>query len=95
MSIATPTQTTVRNYINGKWQASASTEHREIINPATNEVLGQVPMSGAAEVDAAVQAAARAFPEWRRTPPEDRIQYLFKLKNLLEENFEDLARTIT
>ncbi|HKW26503.1 MAG TPA: CoA-acylating methylmalonate-semialdehyde dehydrogenase [Terriglobales bacterium] len=95
MSIAAPTQTTVRNYFNGKWHDSAATEHREIINPATNEVLGQVPLSGAAEVDAAVQAAARAFPEWRRTPPEDRIQYLFKLKNLLEEHFEELARTIT
>src|SRR5438105_1516142 len=95
MSIAAPTQTTVRNYIDGKWHASASSEHRDIINPATNEVLGQVPLSTAAEVDAAVQAAARAFPEWRRTPSEDRIQYLFKLKNLLEENFDELARTIT
>jgi malonate-semialdehyde dehydrogenase (acetylating) / methylmalonate-semialdehyde dehydrogenase len=95
MSIAAPTQTTVRNYVNGKWQASTAAEHREIINPATNEVLGQVPLSGAAEVDAAVQAAGRAFPEWRRTPPEDRIQYLLKLKNLLEEHFEELARTIT
>jgi malonate-semialdehyde dehydrogenase (acetylating) / methylmalonate-semialdehyde dehydrogenase len=95
MSIAAPTQTTVRNYINGQWQASMSTEHRDVINPANNEVLGQVPLSTAAEVDAAVQAAARAFPEWRRTPPEDRIQYLFKLKNLLEEHVDDLARTIT
>src|SRR5690242_8549666 len=95
MSIAAPTQTTVRNYVNGKWQASTAAEHREIINPATNEVLGQVPLSGAAEVDAAVQAAGRAFPEWRRTPPEDRIQYLFKLKNLLEEHLEELARIIT
>src|SRR5579864_1087100 len=95
MSIAAPTQTTVRNYINGQWQASTSTEHRDVINPANNEVLGQVPLSTAAEVDAAVEAAARAFPEWRRTPPEDRIQYLFKLKNLLEEHVDDLARTIT
>jgi malonate-semialdehyde dehydrogenase (acetylating) / methylmalonate-semialdehyde dehydrogenase len=95
MSIAAPTQTTVRNYINGQWQPAASAEHREIINPATNEVLGQVPLSSAAEVDAAVRAAAAAFPEWRRTPAEDRIQYLFKLKNLLEENLEELARTIT
>ncbi len=95
MSVAAPTQTTVRNYVNGKWQVSTAAEHRDVINPATNEVLGQVPLSSAAEVDAAVQAAARAFPEWRRTPPEDRIQYLFKLKNLLEEHFEELARAIT
>ena len=95
MSIAAATQTAVRNYINGEWRASSSSEHREVVNPATHEVLGQVPFSTAGDVDAAVQAAARAFPEWRRTPPEDRIQYLFKLKNLLEEHFEDLARTIT
>src|SRR5690348_18433302 len=95
MSIAAPTQTTVRNYVNGKWQASTATEHRDIINPATNEVLGQVPLSGAAEVDAAVQAASSAFPEWRRTPPEDRIQYLFKLKQLLETHLEELAQICT
>src|SRR5512146_868190 len=95
MSIAAPTQTTVRNYINGRWQASTSTEHRDVINPANNEVLGQVPLSTAADVAAAVEAAARAFPEWRRTPPEDRIQYLFKLKQLLEERQDELARIIT
>ncbi len=79
MGIAAPTQTTVRNYINGEWRASEATERRDVINPATNEVVGQVPLSTAAEVDAAVQAAARAFPEWRRTPPRGRIPYLFKL----------------
>src|SRR5690348_15842113 len=94
MGIAAPTQSTVRNYVNGKWQASTAAEHRDIINHATNEVIGQVPLSSAAEVDAAVQAAARAFPEWRRTPPEDLTQYLFKLKNLLEDHFDELARTI-
>src|SRR5437588_5794015 len=65
------------------------------MNPATGEVLAQVPLSGPAEVAAAVSAASTAFPEWRRTPPEDRIQPLFKLKQLLEEHFDDLARVIT
>ncbi len=52
-------------------------------------------MADAAEVNAAVEAAAAAFPEWRRTPPEDRIQPLFKLKMLLEEHIDDIARIIT
>ena len=55
----------------------------------------RVPLAGAEEVNAAVEAACAAFPDWRRTPPEDRIQPLFKLKMLLEENIEDLSRTIT
>ena len=46
-------------------------------------------------MEAAVQAAAQAFPEWRRTPPEDRIQYLFRMKQLLDENFDSIARVIT
>src|SRR5689334_10713041 len=85
----------VPNYINGNWSESQASEWFEVVNPATGEIVARTPLCGPAEVAAAVQAAARAFPEWRRTPPEDRIQYLFKLKNLLEEHFEELARTIT
>src|SRR4029077_9451301 len=62
---------------------------------ATGELLASVPMADAAEVATVVEAAAAAFPEWRRTPPEDRIQPLFKLKMLLEEHIDDIARTIT
>src|SRR4029077_15803860 len=59
------------------------------------EVLTHTPLSTRADVDAAVQTAAEAFPAWRRTPPGERIQYLFKLKNLLEEHIDELARLIT
>ncbi|MEA5572508.1 CoA-acylating methylmalonate-semialdehyde dehydrogenase [Calothrix sp. UHCC 0171] len=83
------------NYINGEWCTSATANYLEVRNPATVEVMAQVPLSTAAEVNAAVQAAATAFISWRRTPATERVQYLFKLKNLLAENFEDLARTIT
>ncbi|MBD2771287.1 CoA-acylating methylmalonate-semialdehyde dehydrogenase [Iningainema tapete] len=86
---------TLPNYINGQWCASSATEYLEVINPATTEVLARVPLSPATEVNQAAQAAAEAFVSWRRTPPTERVQYLFKLKNLLEEHFEDLARTIT
>src|SRR5207248_4744100 len=85
------------NYYAGAWHESAAGEFLPVIDPATDNVLAEVPMTFPAEADAviaAAAAAAAAFPEWRRTPPEDRIQYLFKLKDLLERNLEDLARQI-
>ena len=89
------TETVLNNYINNEWRRSSTSEYIDVTNPATAEVLGVVPLSPGAEVDLAVQAAADALVEWRRTPAPDRVQYLFKLKNLLEENFDDIARTIT
>jgi len=83
------------NYFEGAWSESRATDHLRVLNPATGEALAEVPLSPAADVDAAVQSAARAFPEWRRTPPVERVQYLFKLKRLLEEHLDDLARTVT
>lgn len=87
--------TNLLNYLNGEWRASRAAQTLDVINPATSELLGKVPLSPALEVDEAVQAAYAAYQEWRRVPPGDRIQYLFKLKILLEENLDDLARTIT
>ena len=85
----------MHNYIEGQWRASGATETLPVINPATGEELGRTPLSPAAEVDQAAQAAAAAFPAWRRVPVGDRIQYLFRLKTILEENIEEIARTIT
>jgi malonate-semialdehyde dehydrogenase (acetylating) / methylmalonate-semialdehyde dehydrogenase len=95
MTVAAPTLTKLSNYINGQWVDSSTSEWQEVINPATGEALAQVPLSSAHEVAVAVEAAAAAFPEWRRTPPEDRIQPLFKLKVLLEEHIDDISRIIT
>lgn len=83
------------NYINGEWCASKATKFLSVVNPATAQVLAFVPLSLPSDVDAAAKAAAAAFVGWRRTPPTDRVQYLFKLKHLLEENLDDLAETIT
>ena len=66
-----------------------------MINPANGEIIARTPLCGAEEVNAAAQAAAEALPAWRRTPAQDRIQYLFKLRDLLKANMDDLARTIT
>lgn len=95
MSTAAPSAITVRNYINGAWRESSSPDMHEVKDPATGETLARVPLASATEVDAAVSAAAAAFPVWRRTPPEDRIQPLFKLKVLLEDHIDHIARTIT
>ncbi|HKP53041.1 MAG TPA: CoA-acylating methylmalonate-semialdehyde dehydrogenase [Chloroflexia bacterium] len=89
------TGTRISNYVNGRWSSSTTDDHKDIINPATGESLAQVPLSSQAEVAAAVEAASEAFPGWRRTPPEERIQYLFKLKQLLEAHFEEIARLVT
>jgi len=85
----------LQNYIGGAWRRSTSTEFFDVTNPATGELLARTPMSSSADVDAAVQAAAAAFPAWRRTPAGERVQYLFKLKSLLEEHIDELSRLIT
>ena len=95
MTVAAPTLTKVPNYINGQWVDSNANDWFDVTNPATGETIARTPLSGADEVGRVVEAAAAAFPAWRRTPPEDRIQPLFKLKQLLEEHIDELSRTIT
>ncbi|MBI4240170.1 MAG: CoA-acylating methylmalonate-semialdehyde dehydrogenase [Candidatus Rokubacteria bacterium] len=85
---------TLRNYVGGRWVDSASLNHLEVTNPATGEVLARVPLSTREEVDSAVRAARAAYPEWRATAPLTRARYFFRLKDLLEERFEDIARTL-
>src|SRR5665213_1111112 len=94
MSGTTATSTKVLNFINGSWTESKSAEWKDVINPATGEAIASTPLSTPAEVDAAVESASTAFREWRRTPAEDRIQPLFKLKMLLEEHLDELGRII-
>jgi malonate-semialdehyde dehydrogenase (acetylating) / methylmalonate-semialdehyde dehydrogenase len=94
-SVAAPPLTKVPNFINGQWRESSASEWQDVINPATGDAIARVPLTDVAEVSKAIEAAAAAYPAWRRTPPEDRIQPLFKLKNLLEEHIDDLSRIIT
>src|SRR6266487_5324382 len=83
------------NYIGGKWQRSRSSDFLDVRNPATAETIVRVPLTSRDEVGEAVQAAEAAFADWRRTPPTERIQYLFKLKKLLEDHFDEIARLTT
>lgn len=82
------------NFIDGSWATNKSCDHADVVNPATADVIAQAPLSSAADVDRAVIAASVALPAWRRVPPTERVQFLFKLKDLLEENFDEIA-TIT
>lgn len=88
-------QSILKNYINGHWCASSAAEAVPVDNPATAEILAQVPLSPAAEVDQATAAAAEAFKSWRRIPPTERVQYLFKLKGLMETHRDEIAQLIT
>lgn len=83
------------NFIEGNWTPSASGDTRPVYNPASAEVLATVPLSTAGEAHAAIDAAHRAFPAWRRVPLAERVQFLFRLKARLETDFEELSRTIT
>jgi len=85
----------LENFVDGTWRASRSVEALKVLNPASAQVLAEVPLSPAEEVGAAAVAAQKAFEDWRRTPVGERIQPLFRLKTLLEENLKDLARTVT
>ena len=85
----------ILNYINGNWVDPKSSETIEVINPATGEVLAKTPASGPVEVESAAKAAADALPGWRETPAQERIQYLFQLRELLKSNIDEISRTIT
>lgn len=82
-------------FIGGQWHTPSAEGAEPVYDPATGEVLCRVVMDESSYVHEAVQAAAQAFPAWRDTPVTDRVQYLFRFKQLLEENFETLARQLT
>src|SRR5262250_175930 len=86
---------TLDNFIGGRWVKARATEFFDVHNPAVGNLIGRTPLSTGADVDAAVQAATRAFPAWRDTPVNARAQVLYRFKALLEQHFEELARIVT
>src|SRR5919204_6494130 len=85
----------LQNYVGGQWVQAEPGDAQEVRNPATDEVLARVPFGTATDVDRAVKAAQAAFPGWRATPPQERARYFFKLRSLLDEHKEELARLVT
>ncbi|MDR3568565.1 MAG: CoA-acylating methylmalonate-semialdehyde dehydrogenase [Syntrophobacteraceae bacterium] len=85
----------LRNYIGGEWVEAQTVEYAEVIDPARGKLLARVPLSTSADVERAVKSAAEAFPDWRNTPPAARARYLFRLKELMEDRFDELAEIQT
>ena len=83
------------NFIGGQWLPASSQDLIQVENPATGAAIAAIPDSSQADVDACVAAARQAFASWRKVPPVDRAQHLFRYKHLLEEDFEEIARIVT
>jgi malonate-semialdehyde dehydrogenase (acetylating)/methylmalonate-semialdehyde dehydrogenase len=82
------------NFIGGQ-SVETSVDHLDVFNPADGSVIARVPLSGSAELDAAVAAARKAFPAWAATPIKERVQVFFRYKTLLEQNIDELAKLVT
>jgi malonate-semialdehyde dehydrogenase (acetylating)/methylmalonate-semialdehyde dehydrogenase len=85
----------LENYVGGQWTPSQAAAFVNVHNPARGEVIAKTPLSTRGDLDAAVAAAARAFPAWRDTPVVIRARAMFRFAQLLEQHFEELARTVT
>lgn len=85
----------LKNYINGEWVASKSNKSEPVYNPATGEVIAQVPISSKEDVDEAVKLANEAFQEWKEVPVPRRARIMFKYQQLLVQQWEELAEIIT
>jgi malonate-semialdehyde dehydrogenase (acetylating)/methylmalonate-semialdehyde dehydrogenase len=83
------------NFIAGRWVPSRASAHVDVHNPARGVVIARTPLSTGVDLDTAVRAAAAALPVWSDTPPVARARALFRFKQLLEDHFEELARTVT
>jgi 1-pyrroline dehydrogenase len=86
------TKTQYKAFIGGEWADSVSGETMEVVNPATGEVIAELPRCNADDVDRAVEAAKQALPEWLDKTPKDRSELLHKLADVLDENAEELAQ---
>jgi aminomuconate-semialdehyde/2-hydroxymuconate-6-semialdehyde dehydrogenase len=82
----------VLNFIDGQFRPPCSGRYLPNLNPATGQVISEIADSGPEDVDAAVTAASRAFASWRKTPAEERSRLLIRVAQLIEENFDELAR---
>ena len=95
MSTTTTAVPTVKLFIDGKPVESTSSEWREVINPATQEVLARVPFATAEEVERAVASAKAAFKTWKKTPIGARARIFLKYQQLIRENMKELAAILT
>ncbi|MFF3099984.1 CoA-acylating methylmalonate-semialdehyde dehydrogenase [Viridibacillus arvi] len=86
---------TLSNFINGQWVKSSTESYIEVPNPATGEILAEVPISTQQDLEKAVEAAKQAFTSWKKVAVPQRARILFKYQQLLIENWDELAKIIT
>ncbi|MFG0637379.1 CoA-acylating methylmalonate-semialdehyde dehydrogenase [Acinetobacter soli] len=87
--------TTAKLLINGEFVESTTSHWQDIVNPATQEVLGRVPFATAEEVNAAIAAAQNALASWRQTPIQARMRIMLKLQDLIRNNLKSIAQVLT
>jgi len=85
----------LKNFIGGEWVSAQTTQYLDVPNPATEELLARVPLSTAADVDAAARAARRAFADWSEVPVPERATYMFRFREAVLDNREELIRLVT
>ena len=95
METATVKTQTLSNYIGGQWVKSTTKKYEEVPNPATGEIIAEVPISTKEDLDKAVAVAKEAFQTWKKTPVPQRARVMFKFQQLLVENWDELARLVT
>src|SRR5829696_7074572 len=81
-----------KNFVGGEWVDAVDGETMEVLNPATGDVIAEVPRGTQADVDRAVAAANEALPDWLEKTPKDRMELLLKLADLMDEHAEELAQ---
>ena len=82
------------HFVDGKEFKGESKRSADVFNPATGEVQAKVNLASKSDVDAAIKVASQAFPEWADTPPITRARILFKFKELIEKNSDELTKLI-
>ena len=82
-------------FINGKWQSAGKNETYEVINPATEEVLGHASKATPSDVDKALKSAEKGLKVWRNTPPWQRSYIIRKIADLMREKKNNLAKWLT
>ncbi|HHV00203.1 MAG TPA: CoA-acylating methylmalonate-semialdehyde dehydrogenase [Bacteroidales bacterium] len=85
----------IKNYINGQWVESKGAKYLDVINPATSKCESRVPAGSREDVDYASESAHRAWYSWKNTPAVKRVQYLFRMKQILEDNVDEIASICT
>ncbi len=85
----------LENFIGGRWTPSQASSHLDVTNPANGEVLARVPLSVAADVEAAVAAAENALPDWRGRSVGERAEFIFALRERFRQHIDELAQSVT